>query len=198
MDRLLRYRGAIIVSLLWIILFGAYLIYDRWPRPEPIQIIEPTLIGAPTEALIQVHVAGAVRHPGVYALPGDSRLLQAVEAAGGLTEEADPDRANLAERLADGQQIYIAGRGTAAPPPPTALVQPARAAGVSAVGGALNINTASAAELEALPGIGATLAGRIIAYRNEHGPFAEPSQIMDVEGIGQGLYERVRELITVR
>jgi competence protein ComEA len=197
MDRWVRYRGYIIVSLLWIIIFGSYVLYDRWPRPEPIQVIEPTLKVAPTEALIQVHVAGAVRRPGVYALPPDSRLLHAVEAAGGLTDEADPNQANLAEHLADGQRVYIAGRGTPVPPHPTSLAQPERAV-VLPITGVVNINTASAAELDGLPGIGPTLSERIVAYRHDHGPFVEPSDIMDVEGIGQGLYERIRELITVR
>lgn len=198
MDRLIRYRGYIIVSLLWIILFGAYTFLDRQPYPQPVQILEPAVVVAPTEVLIQVHVAGAVRHPGVYALPADSRLNQAVEAAGGLTEQADPDQANLAERLADGQQVYIAGRGTTAPPPPTPLAQPVRGAAVPLSGGLVNINTATAAELDTLPGIGATLSERIIAYRSAHGPFTEPSDIMQVDGIGQGLYDRVKDLITVR
>ncbi len=198
MDRFLRYRGYIIVSLLWVILFGGYILYDRAPRPEPIEITEPTALAIPTEVVIQVHVVGAVQRPGVYALPSDSRLLQAVEAAGGLTDEADPNQPNLAERLADGQQVYIAGRGMPAPPSPTPLAQPIRAADVSVPRGTVNINTASAAELDGLPGIGPTLAERIVAYRNGHGPFAEPSQIMDVDGIGQGLYERVKDLITVR
>jgi competence protein ComEA len=197
MDRLLRYRDYIILSLLWAVFFGGYVLYDHWPRPEPIEIIEPTALPAPTDAPIQVHVAGAVRRPGVYALPPGSRLLQAVEAAGGLTEEADPNQANLAERLADGQQVYIPGRGTPALPHPTPLAQPARAADVPLAGGAVNINTASAAELDALPGIGPTLAERIIAYRRDHGPFSEPSQIMEVQGIGQGVYEGISKLITV-
>jgi hypothetical protein len=82
MDRLLRYRGYIILSLLWAIVFGGYVLYDHWPRPKPIEIIEPTPPVAPTTAFIQVHVAGAVRRPGVYPLPADSRLVQAVEASG--------------------------------------------------------------------------------------------------------------------
>jgi len=197
MDLLARYRSHIILSLVWAILFGGYVLYDHWPRPEPIEIVEPTPSLVPTGAPIQVHVAGAVQHPGVYALPPGSRLLQAVEAAGGFADQADPDQANLADYLADGQQVYIPGRGTPMPPHPTPLVQPARAVGVSLAGDKVNINTASAAELDALPGIGPTLAERIIAYRQDHGPFAEPAQIVEVEGIGQALYQKISGLITV-
>lgn len=198
----MRYRGYIVLTLIYAILFGGYLAYERRPRPEPILITQPTPAPTATPAPLQVYIVGAVQHPGLYALPPGSRLAHAVEAAGGLSEEADAEAVNLADLLRDGQQVYVPKRGTPPPPAPTPLGAAAPpSAGLSAARSAaelININTASAAELESLPGIGPALAQRIIAYREEHGPFASPEQIMQVSGIGQGRYEQIKGQITVR
>ena len=89
METLLRHRGYVIISLVYLTLFGAYVLYERRPRPEPIEIIVPTAAPTPTPGPIQVHVAGDDDDPGVYVLAPNSRLFQAVEAAGGLTGDAD-------------------------------------------------------------------------------------------------------------
>lgn len=159
------------------------------------EILAPSPTVAPTAAPIRIHVVGAVAQPGVYTLPAGSRLIEAVEAAGGLTAEADPERINLADFVRDGQQVYIPRLGTAPPPSPTPLAAQADAGGARAP---LDLNTATAAELETLPGIGKVYAERIVAYRQEHGPFKSSEEIMQVKGIGPACYEQIRDLIVVR
>ncbi len=194
MEAILRYRGYIILSLVYAVIFGGYVVYERRPQPEPIEIVEPTAASTPTPAPLQVHVTGAVRQPGVYVLPPGSRLLQAVEAAGGLADDATQEGINLAAYVRDGQQVYIPARGAAAQPESASR----SIAPVTDANGLVDINTATADELESLPGIGATYAERIIAYRQEHGPFTDPAQIMEVKGIGPACYEEIKSLITVR
>jgi len=199
MEMIVRYRGYIILTLVYIIVFGVYVAYERRPQPEPIEIIEPTVAITPTEAPIQIHVAGAVRDPGVYSFPANSRLFQAIEAAGGMTADADQESVNLADLLRDGQRAYIPKIGTPPPPAPTSIgVAKAGVGYGESIGGLVNINTATSQELEALPGIGPTYAARIIAYRESQGPFTEPAQIMQVKGIGKVCYERIKTCITVQ
>jgi competence protein ComEA len=181
---------------------GGYVLVDRWPRPEPIHIVPPA-VATPaaqvaTAASIVVHVVGAVQRPGVYSLAPGSRLDDAVRAAGGLTEEADASRINLADYARDAQQVYVPVKGETPPPGPTTVAGGSVGAGNSeGARGLIPINTASAAQLEALPGIGPALAERIVAYREAHGPFRQPEEIMQVTGIGEARYEQIRSLITI-
>jgi competence protein ComEA len=197
MEWLGRYRSHILLSLAWIIVCGAVVFYERRPQLEPVSIIEPTSAPVATVAPIRVHVVGAIRQPGVYALPPGSRWLEAVEAAGGLTTDADAESVNLADHVVDGQQIRIPQIGLAVPPSPTPSNLRSGSVVLPAAGGRVNINTASAQELDTLPGIGPTYAARIIAYREEHGPFQDPADVMQVKGIGPACYEGMRDLITV-
>ena len=141
---------------------------------------------------VYVHVDGAVEHPGVYVLRGVSpRVGEAVELAGGLTEDADTTTVNLAAPLSDGQKVYVPAAGEEAVP---------ASAGVSAnVDGpaVININTATAEELEELPGVGTATAAAIIEEREAGGPFTAPEDIMRVSGIGEKKYERMRAYIGV-
>ena len=198
MEMLQRHGGYVVLTLIFAIVFGGYVLYDRRPQPEPIEIIQPTSTPTLTIAPILVHVTGAVLRPGVYELAPESRLIHAVEAAGGMTEDADQERINLADYVRDGQQVYIPRIDTPAPPSPTPIanLSSSTASGES-VSGQININKASAAELQTLPGIGAVYAQRIIAYREEHGPFTDPTQIKEIEGIGESRYEQIRARITV-
>ncbi len=208
MERLLRYRGYVILTLIYLLVFGGYVLYEHRPQPEPLQIIEPTTVPSPTASPLQVHVAGAVHSPGVYAFAPGSRLIHAVEAAGGMTDEADQESVNLADPLQDGRRVYIPRRGDPTPPQPTpiagsargpdgASAQPEDPGGSEPSGGMVNINTASAAELDTLPGIGPALAERIIAYRQEQGPFTDPAQLMEVKGIGEVTYARLKARVTI-
>lgn len=152
---------------------------------------------APTPAPLVIYVIGAVSHPGVYHLPIASRVDDALQAAGGPAAGADLDLLNLAAPLQDGMRIWVPDRTsrTAAvsvpvnevstPQPPSAEHQ-------------LNINTATQAELETLPGIGPTRAQRIITYRAANGLFMTPEDLLNVEGISDGIFSKIKDLIAVQ
>jgi competence protein ComEA len=163
-----------------------------------------------TPRLITVYVSGAVRSPGVYSLPDGARISDALAAAGGPSADADLERVNLAERVVDEEQVSIPASGAAlngqvVPPAPGPTVtvasrpteQEARSTPRPSPQGKININTASAPELELLPGIGPTLAGRIIEFRRANGPFQSTEELMKVPGIKQGVYGKLREQVTV-
>lgn len=160
----------------------------------------PATTGAPV-ATIQVHVLGEVRRPGVVQLPAGSRVADAVAAAGGLTARAVTGRLNLAQVLADGQQVFLSGRAD----PPSEVVGPGAGqgtgasppAGSSGSSAKVNLNTATAAELEQLPGVGPVTARAIIAWRDQHGPFSSVNQLQQVEGIGAKTFAKLAPLVTV-
>ena len=147
---------------------------------------------AQTSATVIVSVVGSVVRPGLVTLPTGSRVAAAVEAAGGLAPDADPTSVNLAAVVTDGQQIVIGAPGEAsgggAPADPTV------SGAVS--GGKLDLNTATAAELDALPGVGPVLAQRIVDHRKQ-GPFTSVDQLDDVPGIGPARAAELAELVTV-
>lgn len=134
-----------------------------------------------------VHVAGAVRRPGVYRMGGDTRVIQAVRMAGGPTRGADLSRLNLAAPVMDGQQVVIPARGPAPP-----------AGGGPAAGsqGPVSLSSATQADLEALDGVGPSLAARIIAWRDSHGGFSSVDQLDEVPGIGPARMEALRPHLT--
>jgi len=202
MKDLLRSSGGYIVPILVIaILLGGYRLIEGWPRKEPIEITQPTaaetvISAKPTPVNMLVHVVGAVERPGVYVLPEGSRLCDAVEAAGGFAQNADPERMNLADYVHDAQQVYVPKIGSDVPPRPTPM--DGRTTRGDTGSGLINLNTATSTELESLPGIGPALAERIIAYREAQGPFASPEEVMNVSGIGETRYEQMRGLITTQ
>jgi competence protein ComEA len=136
---------------------------------------------------IEVHIAGSVATPGTYALPANARLNDAIVAAGGLQANADAGAINPAARIGDGEQIVIPALGGGA----GAVPVPGQSAGAL-----ININTATAAELDTLPGIGPVLAGRIIEYRELHGRFSTIDQLLEVDGISRATVEELRNLVT--
>lgn len=150
---------------------------------------------------IVVHVLGAVRRPGVVELPANSRVTDALKAAGGLTAAARPGELNLAQKLADGQQIFIGDQrspggqvrpgGTGAPDAPTSSGASPKA------GGKVNLNTANEGELTTLPGIGPVTAKAIISWRTASGPFTSVRQLDEVDGIGPRMVERLEPLVTI-
>ena len=149
---------------------------------------------------VVVHVVGAVLAPGVQRLPTGSRVIDAVEAAGGAAPDADLSRVNLAAVLADGQQVVVLRPGEA--PPTAAGAGPADPGAADGAGGEgdgapVDINRASAAELEELPGVGPATAEAIIAHRDQHGPFASVDDLLDVRGIGEAKLEQLRDRATV-
>ena len=203
-----RHREAVGVaagaSLVFAIALGGTAFVLRRPVPAPIVILPmtpaPTATQAPTYTPrpILVYVLGAVTQPGVYALPWDSRVEQAIAAAGDATADADLLRVNLAQRVYDEQQVYVPHRGEPILPVlPTAAAPVSATTALHAPGQKININTASAAELEALPGIGPVLAQRIVDHRQANGPFRTAEGLTEVSGIGEGILGRIRDLITV-
>lgn len=157
----------------------------------------PVLLVTPTSGRIWVHVVGAVMTPGVYALPSGSRVQDAIQAAGGLAPNADAQALNLAQPLQDGQRLWVPRKGEPTPtrlPSPTAQTRtPSSPQAIPR----LNLNTATAEELETLPGIGPVLAQRIITYREENGPFRSVEELINVQGIGPVLLERLRPYLYV-
>ncbi|MEP0805173.1 MAG: ComEA family DNA-binding protein [Chloroflexota bacterium] len=175
------------------ILFGLFLAALVWVVTRNPSGQAVMLRPAPTERPIIVHVTGAVPRPGVYALPKGARVQDAVSAAGGFLAEADKASLNLAQELEDGQRLDIPYAAGFSPVIPTAAALPVSPEDTDLV----NINTASAFELETLPGIGPTLAQQIVKYREQNGPFLSTEDIINVSGVGPGTYERIKDLITV-
>jgi competence protein ComEA len=139
-----------------------------------------------------VYISGAVGAPDVYELPLDARIKDLVLAAGGLTADADPARINLAERLKDSEHIHVPRQGESLDD--GAVV--ADTAG-AAQGGSLDLNTASASDLDSLPGIGQSFADRIIEYRTINGPFTSVEDLQKVKGIGAALFAKIAPLVSV-
>jgi competence protein ComEA len=157
-------------------------------QPEPVRVSQSDPGRARSEPArsrgpqLVVHVAGAVRRPGVYGVPDGSRVAAAIARAGGPARGADLTAVNLAARVADGQQVIVpAGRGPG--------VGGASAAGG---GGPLSLSTATVEQLDALDGIGETIARRIVEYRTKHGGLSSVDQLAEVDGIGEKRLEALR------
>ncbi|WP_216094453.1 ComEA family DNA-binding protein [Jiangella alba] len=150
---------------------------------------DPPATGGP----IVIHVAGLVARPGVVELPSGSRVVDAIEAAGGATPDADLTPINLARVLTDGEQVLV----TADPPPAAPPAPPTGSASTPTTQAPVNLNTATAAELEALPGIGPALAGRILDWREQNGRFTSIDELREVSGIGEQRFAQLEPLVTL-
>ena len=167
-----------------------------------VEIPIPAPSPAPDPRRIVVDVVGAVVRPGLHELPVGSRVADAVEAAGGLTVGADRMRLNLAEPLIDGSRLWVPKVGEAVGPDVVTITAGSGGGGGASAGdgrsaGLLNVNTAGAAALEELPGIGPALAAAIVDHRRRHGPFATVEELVEVSGIGSVKLEQIRPLATV-
>ena len=146
-----------------------------------------------------VYVCGAVEHPGIYTLPADSRLYEAIAMAGGFSKEADPAYHNLARSIEDGERIYILSSSETKELSAEQQVAGEEGAGASVqTNGLINLNTATAEQLMSLPGIGEARAADILAYRAKIGQFTDIEELMNVSGIGEARFERVKDKITVK
>lgn len=189
------------IGLAVVVAGGAYVAFARAggsPAEPPPESLLPTASVALLEAdplpvtdtRVAVHVAGAVHAPGLVELAEPGRVADAIAAAGGMLADADADRLNLAAPVADGQRVYVPLVGEAA--------VPAIDAGDGGSGsGPLNLNTATGAQLEGLPGVGPATAAAIVAWRDEHGPFASVNALDDVPGIGPAKLQALFDLVTV-
>jgi len=181
-----RHRALYIAA--YAVIFGliAWVLISFLNRRAPAQPVALPL--PPTPLPLRVHVSGAVAAPGVYDVPPGSIVEDAIAAAGGATASANLAGLNLARVLRDGDQIVVGET------PPTAVAGEAG----EAAGQLLNLNTATVAQLETLPGIGPSLAQRIVDYRNANGPFATLDDLLDVSGIGPSKVDAIRDLVIVQ
>lgn len=203
-----------------LILGGIHMAMSMAPGSETITVDPPAASQSPTPVAAQspqasaspaatptrqagepvvVHVVGQVREPGVITVPAGSRISDAISKAGGLTPNADAAAVNLAREVADGEQIYIPAQGEEPrmPPPgpsPDSMASEGTQKGTESV---ININTASAEELDELPGVGPAIAGRIVEYREANGPFASVDALTDVKGIGEATLAELRPRVKV-
>jgi competence protein ComEA len=165
---------------------------DR-PRVDdriPVVSLAPTSTPPTAPTAVFVHVTGAVRTPGVYELDHGDRILDAIRRAGGTTADGQPDRLNLAAPVSDGMQIRVPIEGEVA----IQVGVPAPGSGSEPV----DLNTATAAELEALPGVGPATASAILSYRNEVGRFVSVADLLGVRGIGEAKLAALEDLVVVR
>lgn len=183
--------GCLVVGLV----VGA-LVWLTRQAPEPadsaLPLVEPASITTTTAAPgpVVVHVAGAVHAPGVQRLPAGARVIDAVDAAGGLLADADAGRVNLAAELVDGTQVYVPLVGEVPP-------APAGETGGDVTGGLIDVNVADAPALETLPGVGPATAAAIIDHRERNGPFVSVDGLLEVRGIGEAKLAQLRDLVRV-
>ena len=182
-------RRLVVLVFLFVAAVGAILISLNSAKPyqtadtvETVDQPPAQVIQAPT---IFVHVVGEVANPGIYSVEAGGRVFDAIFAAGGLTELADQASVNLAREVSDGEQVLILTTGQTA------------AAGSAKASQLLSLNRASQAELEQLPGVGPTLAGRMLDWRTANGGFKKKEDLMKVSGIGQKLFASMKDLVTL-
>ena len=217
----------IVICLACLIGSGTVLLAGRHPAPPPVVITPPPSdiapistpdapAAAPTRPTrIYVDVAGAVRRPSLYVLPSGSRVMQAILAAGGPDGEADMDAVNLAQKVTDGEKVFVPKRGAAPPPvsaaetetsPTAPTLRPVGKAAkgdksshshkVTAESGEqIALNTATAEQLQRLPGVGPSMAGRILAYRQQAGGFQKVEDLMQVTGIGPKKFAKIAPFV---
>ncbi|MCX6046987.1 MAG: helix-hairpin-helix domain-containing protein [Chloroflexi bacterium] len=190
-----------------LILVGGALFFLRHPDPPPIVLHAPpppaptaTALPPPTPAPIMVFVSGAVQKPGLYNLTADERVGDALAKAGGFTATANASLINQAAKLQDGAQVYVPdlAESAATQQPPAGVTEPVAQTGSADSGnaptGPINLNTATPAQLDSLPGIGPSKAAAIVANR----PYATVDELDKVPGIGPSILEQVRPLVTVQ
>ncbi|NSW51750.1 MAG: helix-hairpin-helix domain-containing protein [Anaerolineae bacterium] len=174
--------------LLGLFLSGGILLLSANVKPNPI-LINPT----PTAAPLIVQVSGAVTFPGVYELPPMSRANDAIDLAGGFAADADTAQINAAAFIYDGQQIHVPHVNENA-----ILIDSDRLPTINEQLYPININYCTQAELETLPGIGPQKAAAVISYRDQYGPFSVIEDIMNVPGIGETIFDGIKDFLTVR
>jgi competence protein ComEA len=205
MLRLTRREQVVLIGFLVLIMIasGIYM-YGRpsmateLPLPKLADSTGQTAASKPIPE-VTVDVKGAVHAPGVFTLPGSSRVVEAIQAAGGATEQADLESLNLAQKLLDGSSIVVPLKGQAGGTANGSSSASGSAGGAysSAQSGKININQATAEQLDGLEGIGSTRAKAIVQYREQNGPFQSVDDLLQVKGIGPKLLEAIRDRITV-
>ena len=205
--------AAVLASLATAVVLGAVLLFVRRDDNAPIQVVLPaTAVAEPAtnpqtaasgeagraQGEVRVYVTGAVSRPGVYTLAPDDRVEDAIAAAGGANADAELTGLNQAGRVRDEEHYHVPRLGEI---PPTATVSAKNQANTSdssaTGGGLIDLNAASVDLLDTLPGIGPALAGAIVSYREQNGPFRSVAEVTSVPRIGPAAYEKIRDLVTV-
>ncbi len=201
-------RGAVAVVGVALLAALAVAAYVWHGRPQAQAIASPSIVSGPASAgpaspsasatSLVVAVSGKVRRPGVVTVPAGARVIDVLKAAGGPLPGADLGMLNLARKVADGELVAV-GVPASAPGAPAAAGGAAPSAGAPAGGaaGPIDLNTATLAELDTLPGVGPVLAQRILDWRTQHGQFASVDQLSDVPGIGDARLAQLRDLVRV-
>jgi competence protein ComEA len=188
-----------------VLLAAGYVAWRSQPHAEPLPaaISAPPALSAtsgpgasPGGGTIVVAVSGRVRHPGLVRLPAGARVADAIEAAGGPLPGTDLSFVNVARKLTDGELVVVG----VTPPPgvdPGGGLGTGTGAGGGTAAGKVNLNTATLAELDSLPGVGPAIAQRIVDYRTEHGGFTSVDDLRKVEGIGDAKFAQLKDRVTV-
>ena len=200
----------IVLGVLIVLAVAGGVVMTVWPSASAaeIQVVEivptaaPTSVPPPSETQVGVYLSGAVINPGVYIVNGGSRLANVLLIAGGATAEADLTAVNLAAVVHDEDHWHIPNRGEAASPAggltgTTADAANEKAAATPDGSGKVNLNSADVELLKTLPGIGDVRARAIVSHREANGHFASVDGLLDVNGIGAGIVENIRDLVTV-
>ena len=182
----LQKRGLAIIAALVVLISALFVM--RGSSQEVVAAPAPLEITDIAQQVLMVDVAGAVVNPGVYSLPLNSRVVEAIKAAGGLKKGADTSDINQARILKDGEQIYVY---------PAAAALSRNAGAPVRKNGPIMINRATAKDFESLDGIGPVLASRIVSYRKINGPFTAVEDLLKVQGIGQSKFAQFKEKLRV-
>lgn len=195
-----RPSSAVVAALaaVLVLIGGSIVLLGGSPPPERPPVLPAAQDRPPTSTVAQskaaesslvVSVVGKVRSPGLVTVPSGARVADALSAAGGVFDGTDITALNLARKLTDGEQVYVG-----IPAPPSAIPQQADP---SAAPGKVNLNSATAEQLDSLPGVGEVTAKRIIDWRTEHGSFTSIDQLQEVDGIGTAKFAKLRDQVTV-
>ena len=195
----LTVKGAVIGGVLLLLVGVGGLFSKKEEAVEDVTVVETTVLVEKTEdsttqeAVIFVDIKGAVKNPGVYQMKSGDRVKDALDAAGGLTDEADSQKVNLAQRVEDQMVIVVPKVGEEATEIPSGVTSKE-----AAKDGKVNINTATVEELKTLKGVGEKKAEAIIEYRKKNGSFKTKEDLMKVRGIGKKLFESFQERIVTQ
>jgi competence protein ComEA len=189
-----RIQIAVVVAVMVLAVIGGVWYGGRTPDAVPVDVIVPIgeadvseVSEAPGLESVTVHVAGAVLRPGLVSVPTPARIADAIAAAGGAAALADLGAMNLAAVVADGDRIHVPEKG-----------DPLVSSDEETASGEVDLNRATVAELQALPGIGPVIAARIVAHRTDNGPFAAVEDLLDVPGIGETRLAELRPAVRIR
>jgi competence protein ComEA len=187
-----------------VVCIAAFFAWRARPHEAPVPVVQASAVasggpvaGGPPSSTLVVAVGGRVHRPGLVRLPAGARVADAIEAAGGALPDTDLSYVNLARKVVDGELIVVG-----VTPPPAVPGGPGAAGGPAVPGGAVsggvvNVNGATLAELQTLPGIGAVLAQRILDYRTSHGQFRSVNELRQVDGIGDAKFAQLKDRVTV-